>query len=102
MSLRSKISKFKKTLNQIYEKMDLISFSGFDKCERCRKSPAIIECTECGTSQRALKMCYDCDKNHHISFADKENRTHNRVPIKFQSKPSYQSLMPYPMSKKLE
>ena len=28
---------------------NIILFIAFDKCERCRKSPATIECLECGT-----------------------------------------------------
>eukprot|EP00347_Sterkiella_histriomuscorum_P005028 403358178 len=69
-----------------------MSLRNFDKCERCRKSPAIIECIECGTSQRALKMCYECDKNHHQMFDKDSAKSHQRIPIKFEAKPPLQSL----------
>ncbi|CDW75704.1 UNKNOWN [Stylonychia lemnae] len=61
-------------------------YRNFDKCERCRKCPATIECQECGTSQRSLKMCYDCDKSYHKMF-EKEQQ-HHRGPVKFDTAPA--------------
>ncbi len=56
----------------------------FDKCERCRKIPATIECVECGAAAgtRPMKFCYECDKNYH-KMLDKDR--HARGPIKFDS-----------------
>ena len=52
----------------------------YDKCERCRKAPATLECVECGTSQRGMKHCYECDKQYHKMF---EKDGHTRATIKF-------------------
>ena len=57
-----------------------ISNIDYDKCERCRKAPATLECIECGTSSRAMKHCYECDKQYHKMF---EKETHTRITIKF-------------------
>ena len=38
----------------------------FDRCERCRKSPATIECQDCISDSGKMKHCYDCDKSYHI------------------------------------
>lgn len=46
-------------------RVELTLLVDFDKCERCRKSPATIECAECGTINRSMKLCYDCDKSYH-------------------------------------
>jgi hypothetical protein len=56
----------------------------FDKCERCRKIPATIECGECGTSAgtRPMKFCYECDKSYHKML---EKDKHARGPIRFDS-----------------
>ena len=54
---------------------------GYEKCEKCRRSPATIECFECSGSQaRGFKLCYECDKQHHSVY---EKDKHSRKPIKF-------------------
>jgi hypothetical protein len=57
-----------------------VTSTDYDKCERCRQAPATIDCQECGSSQRAVKHCYECDTSYHKMF-DKEN--HQRIPIRF-------------------
>ncbi|CDW90848.1 UNKNOWN [Stylonychia lemnae] len=65
-----------------------MSARNYEKCERCRKAPATLECIECGTSQRAMKHCYECDKQYHKMF-EKEN--HTRITIKFDQMGQKQS-----------
>ena len=57
-------------------------FPDFEKCERCRKSPATIDCQECGSSSSTMKFCYECDKGYHQMY---EKSNHGRKPIKFDS-----------------
>eukprot|EP00347_Sterkiella_histriomuscorum_P009567 403340711 len=62
-----------------------MSARNYDKCERCRNSPATLECVECGTSTRPMKHCYECDRQYHKMF-EKEN--HTRIPLKFETNAS--------------
>ncbi len=52
----------------------------FDKCERCRQVPATLECQDCAINGRALKFCYDCDRQYHPIF---EKDSHLRKPVMF-------------------